>query len=88
MPERSSRWIFRPSWIGGSRGRRAACPLSGAHVAGTRSGPWFRHVREFVLTWFPHAEDVVINGADHSLALTHPAQIAGALHPFLRRHPL
>ncbi len=65
---------------------RVRCPV--AHVAGTRSGPWFRQVRELVLTWFPRAEDVVIDGADHSLAMTHPAEIAAALHPFIRRHPL
>ncbi len=64
--------------------QRVRCPV--AHVAGTRSGPRFRQVRELVLTWFPHAEDVVINGANHSLAMTHPAEIAWVLHPFLRRH--
>lgn len=27
-------------------------------------------------------------GASHSLAITHPAEIAGALVPFLKRHPI
>jgi hypothetical protein len=31
---------------------------------------------------------VVLAGADHSLALTHPAQVAAALVAFLRRHPI
>jgi pimeloyl-ACP methyl ester carboxylesterase len=41
-----------------------------------------------MLSWFSHAEDVAIEGADHSLALTHSAQIADALMEFLRHHPL
>ncbi len=65
---------------------RVACPV--LHVSGTDSGEWFRQVRDLVLTWFPHAEDVVIDGADHSLALTHPVQVAEALVRFLDRHPL
>ena len=63
---------------------RVRCPV--AHVAGTCSGPWFRQVRALVLAWFPGAEDVVVRGADHSLAITHPAEIASELHRFLRDH--
>jgi pimeloyl-ACP methyl ester carboxylesterase len=74
-------WRFTAADADGVR-----CPV--AHVAGTRSGPWFRQVRELMLTWFPGAEDVVIDGDDHSLAMTHPSEIAAALHPFLLRHPL
>ncbi len=65
---------------------RIGCPV--LYVGGTDSGPWFAEVRELLLAWFPHAEDVLIEGADHSLALTHPARIADALAAFLRRNPL
>lgn len=41
-----------------------------------------------MLEWLPHAEDVVLTGADHSLALTHPAPVAAALVGFLQRHPM
>ena len=64
--------------------RRVTCPV--LHVSGSDSGPWFAEVRELVRTWFPHAEDVLITGADHSLALTHTPQIAAALADFLGRH--
>ena len=41
-----------------------------------------------MLAWLPQAEDVVLAGADHSLALTHPGEVAAALVAFLRRHPI
>jgi pimeloyl-ACP methyl ester carboxylesterase len=41
-----------------------------------------------MLAWLPQAEDVVLAGGDHSLALTHPTDIAAALVAFLRRHPI
>lgn len=64
---------------------RIECPV--LYVGGTDSGDWFTEVRELMLDWLPHAIDVVIDGADHSLALTHAPQIAHALVTFLRRHP-
>lgn len=74
-------WEFGDDEVG-----RVACPL--LHVCGTDSGPWFAAVRARVLEWFPHAEDVVIQGADHSLALTHAPQVADAVATFLHRHPM
>ena len=65
---------------------RIACPV--LHIGGTDSGPWFAEVRNLVFSWLPQTEDIVLHGADHSLAITHPAEIAAALVPFLRRHPL
>lgn len=60
------------------------CPV--LYVGGTDSGPWFDEVRELMHSWFPDAEDVVIEGADHSLAIAHPDQVARALTEFLGRH--
>jgi pimeloyl-ACP methyl ester carboxylesterase len=56
-------WRFGPA-----DARRISCPA--LHIGGSESGPWFAEVRELVLSWLPHAEDVVIDGAGHSLALT------------------
>lgn len=61
---------------------RITCPV--LHVGGTDSGPWFAAVRRLILDWLPDAEDVVIDGADHSLALTHTDQVAAAVDSFLR----
>jgi pimeloyl-ACP methyl ester carboxylesterase len=58
------------------------------HIGGSESGQWFAEVRDLMLTWLPQAEDVVLAGADHSLALTHPGEVAAALVAFLRRHPI
>jgi pimeloyl-ACP methyl ester carboxylesterase len=66
--------------------RRVICPV--LHIGGTDSGPWFAQVRELIRGWLPRAEDVVIEGADHSLALTHPSEIAGGLVALLRAHPI
>lgn len=68
------------------RARSVGCPV--LHVGGTDSGPWFAEVRDLVLEWLPQAEDVRITGADHSLALTHTAEIADAMSDFLARHPM
>jgi pimeloyl-ACP methyl ester carboxylesterase len=66
--------------------RRINCPV--LHISGSDSGPWFAEVRDLVRTWFPQAEDVLLTGADHSLALTHTRQIADALADFLGRHAI
>jgi pimeloyl-ACP methyl ester carboxylesterase len=58
------------------------------HIGGSESGQWFAEVRDLMLAWLPQADDVVLAGADHSLALTHPAEVAAALVAFLRRHPI
>ena len=72
-------WRFGPQDASG-----ITCPI--LYVGGSDSGPWFAEVRELILGWFPNAEDVVIDGADHSLALTHAAQIARSLAAFLQDH--
>lgn len=64
---------------------RIECPV--LYVGGTDSGAWVTEVRELMRVWLPHVEDVVIDGADHSLALTHTPQIAGALATRLGRSP-
>ena len=58
------------------------------YIGGSESGPWFAEVRELILSWLPQARDVVLQGADHSLAITHPAQVAAALRAFVREHPI
>jgi pimeloyl-ACP methyl ester carboxylesterase len=73
-------WDFKPD-----DASRIRCPI--LYVGGSDSGSWFAEVRELILAWFPNAEDVVIEGADHSLALTHAPQIARALARFLQHHP-
>ncbi len=58
------------------------------YVGGTESGPWFSEMRQQLLDWLPQADDLVVQGADHSLVLTHVAEIAPAVTSFQRRHPL
>lgn len=74
------------SWrFGADDARRIVCPV--LHVGGSDSGPWFAAVRTLILDWFPWAVDVVIDGADHALAMTHAGEVAYALAAFVRRHP-
>src|SRR5688572_8608763 len=54
--------------------QRVRCPV--LYVGGSDSGAWFDEVRTLMTEWFPDADVVTIDGADHSLCLTHPAQIA------------
>ena len=65
---------------------RINCPVF--YIGGKESGAWFAEVRELMLSWFSHADDVVIEGAGHSLALTHAEQVARELRGFLRRNPM
>ena len=58
------------------------------YVGGTESGPWFAEMRERLLEWLPQADDLVVEGADHSLVLTHVEEIAPAVSSFLHRHPV
>lgn len=58
------------------------------HIAGSESGVLFAEVRDLVRAWLPRTEDVVLTGADHSLAITHATDIAAVLVDFLQRHPL
>lgn len=73
-------WRFGPD-----DAARVDCPV--LYIGGSESGPWFAEVHELILGWIPHAEDVIIDGADHSLALTHAPRIADLLHAFLGRNP-
>jgi len=58
------------SWeFGPESAARLPCPV--LHVGGSASGPWFAASRKLMLTWFPRATDVVIQGADPALPLTH-----------------
>lgn len=66
--------------------RRINCPV--LQISGSDSGPWFAEVRDLVLAWLPQTEDVLLTGADHSLALTHTPQVADALADFLGRHAI
>lgn len=66
--------------------RRITCPV--LYLGGTDSGRWFAEVRELILDWLPQAEDVLIDGADHSLALTHATAVAETLVAFLQSHPI
>lgn len=56
------------------------------YVGGSDSGPWFAQVHQLMLQWLPQAHDLIIHGADHSLALTHTDLLAAAIVDFLDRH--
>lgn len=57
------------------------------YIGGTDSGTWFAAVRNLMLDWLS-PEEVVVEGADHNLVVTHPGQIARALTDFIARHPI
>jgi pimeloyl-ACP methyl ester carboxylesterase len=62
---------------------RITCPA--LHVGGSDTHRWFLEVRDLVRSWLPHAEDIQIEGAGHSLAITHTPQVAEAVADFLHR---
>jgi pimeloyl-ACP methyl ester carboxylesterase len=62
---------------------RITCPV--LHVGGSDTHRWFLEVRDHVRNWLPHAEDTQIEGAGHSLAITHTRHVAEAMAAFLRQ---
>jgi pimeloyl-ACP methyl ester carboxylesterase len=67
-----------------STATRVRCPV--LHVAGSDHGPFFYGVGDLIRAWLPHADQVVIAGAGHDVALTHPDALLEVLVPFLARH--
>lgn len=65
---------------------RIQCPV--LHVGGSDSGQFFAEVRDLILDWLPHAEDIVVEGAGHSLAFTHTPEVANAIAGFVGKHPV
>ena len=65
---------------------RISCPV--LYIGGSDSGPWFAQVHDLILDWFPPAHDVIIQGADHSLMLTHTRDVAAAFTSFATRFPI
>lgn len=65
---------------------RISCPV--LHIGGSESGPWFAQVRELILEWLPRAHNVMVEGADHFLTLTHSGEVAVALASFTNRYPI
>src|SRR5581483_7405930 len=72
------------SWdFGAEDAARTTCPV--LYVRGSDSGQLFREVPAMVGRWFPRADQAIIAGAGHSLALTHTDSVAAALGSFLSR---
>ena len=67
-----------------SRWGDVTCPV--LHIGGTASGRWFRRVRDVVVERLPQTEDVEVQGADHTLAVSHAEQVPVAVHDFVHRH--
>jgi pimeloyl-ACP methyl ester carboxylesterase len=55
-------------------------------IGGSDSGPFFDQVRDLLCGWLPQTEVVTLAGANHTLAITHAADVATALASFLQRH--
>jgi pimeloyl-ACP methyl ester carboxylesterase len=58
------------------------------YIGGSGSGPWFAAVRSLMEEWLNPEEVVVVEGADHNLAVTHPRRVADAIANFISRHPI
>ena len=65
---------------------RITCPV--LYIGGRDSGTWFAQVHDLILDWLPQAHDVMIEGADHSLMLTHSGAVAAAFTSFAGRYPI
>jgi pimeloyl-ACP methyl ester carboxylesterase len=75
------------SWdFGDGDAARVRCPV--LYVGGSASGPLFRDVPDLIRRWLPAAEQAMVAGAGHSVALTHTARVASVLSAFLSRHRL
>ncbi|MEP7738320.1 alpha/beta hydrolase [Nocardioides sp. 31GB23] len=74
------------SWrFGAEEARAIRCPV--LLVGGGRTAPWFSEMRRRLVRLLPHATEVLVDGADHTVASTHAPQLAGVLLRHLRDHP-
>ncbi|CAN5152654.1 hypothetical protein BH23CHL1_BH23CHL1_20440 [soil metagenome] len=82
-----SDWPALRAWqFGAGDARKIGQPV--LHIGGSDSGMFFAEVRELIRAWLPQTEDVVLTGANHSLAITHPADVTAALVAFFQRHAI
>lgn len=58
------------------------------YVVGSESGPFSVEGRDLALTWFPQAEEEVIEGANHLLQVQEPRAVAEAIAGFVAAHPI
>lgn len=73
------RWEY-----GADDAARVSAPV--LYVGGIDSGPWFRQTRAWVAALFPGMRCVMVDGAGHDLALTHPTHLATAISDFIATH--
>lgn len=77
-----------PALLGWQYGADDATRVSAPvlYVGGTDSGSWFQQTRAWVQSLFPKARSVMVDGAGHDVALTHPAELASAITAFIAAH--
>lgn len=56
------------------------------NVTGANTRAYFREIHDTVRTWLPHAEDVELPNATHSMLQTNPKGAAECLASFFSRH--
>lgn len=74
-------WSFGP-------GEAAAVTHPVLLLAGTDALPIVEDVRERVRMLLPQTEETLVDGANHSFAVTRPEEVAAALEAFWARHPV
>lgn len=77
-----------PALLGWQYGADDAARVSAPvlYVGGTDSGSWFQQTRTWMHALFPGMSTVMIDGAGHDLALTHPTELASAITKFIAAH--
>lgn len=74
-------WSFGPE-------EAAAVTHPVLHLAGSDALPIIEDVRVRIRTLLPQTEETLIDGANHSFAVTRPEEVAAALEAFWARHPV
>jgi lipase len=63
--------------------RLESCPIPTVLLRGTHSPPVTAAIARALIARLPNAREIIVQGAQHMLPLTHPADCARAIAPFL-----
>jgi pimeloyl-ACP methyl ester carboxylesterase len=77
----SYRWEFSPK-----EASQLKVPV--LSILGSHSPVRAQKVEEFLVSWIPHTEKLVLPGAEHALPLMDPPGIAAALATWFAKHPM
>lgn len=81
-PEKAGQWVFDEA-----KAEKLSRSIPILYVWGSETLPFLKEGMDLFHTWFPQAEDHLVEGLGHSLQVEDPRAVAEAIADFLSRYP-